>query len=150
MTEQVQSTAATVDRATIAHEFAAHLDGKLEPEKIEAAVQALQATTTSYPANGSVASFIFYLQFQVNVTGGKSFDGKAGGVSTPGGGALIGDVYTDDIDRLYSDTVSFEFQGTSVYTSLLFFDSSSNLLGHFQAGSVSTVNGIGGGSGHWS
>ena len=62
---------------------------------------------------------------------------------------MIGDVYTNDLERLYSDTVSFEFQATPVYTSLLFFDKHSNLLGHFQAGSVSIVTGIGGGSGSW-
>ena len=95
------------------------------------------AATSSYPANGSVASFIFYLQFQVNITsqGGKTFNGKAGGISSPGGGALFGDVYTDDLDKLYSDTHSFEFQSLPVYLSILFFDKDSNLLGHFQSGS---------------
>ncbi len=139
-----------VSREIIAHEFMVATHGKLDPERIDAAMAAITAADTSFPANGSVASFIFYLQFQVNVTGGKSFNGKAGGVSSPGGGALIGDLYTDDIDRLYRDTVSFEFQATPVYTSLLFFDSDSNLLGHFQAGAVSTVAGVGGGSGSWS
>ncbi len=93
---------------------------------------------------------IFYLKFQVNVTGGESFNGNAGGISTPGGGALFGDVYTDNLPNLYANTVSFEFQGTNVYLSILFFDGNSNLLGNFQAGAVSTVTGIGGGSGHWS
>jgi Rhodococcus equi virulence-associated protein len=41
------------------------------------------------------------------------------------------------------------FQALPGYTSLLFFDSSSNLLGHFQGGAISTVSGIGGGSGSW-
>lgn len=135
----------------IAHDFVSKYTGVLEQEKIDAAVSKITLTTTSYPANGSVASFIFYLKFQVIIkNGGKTFDGNAGGISTPGGGALIGDVYTDDINRLYSDTKSFEFNATPVYTSLLFFDNNSNLLGHFQAGAVSTVAGIGGGSGKWS
>jgi Rhodococcus equi virulence-associated protein len=86
----------------------------------------------------------------VNVTKGKSFNGNAGGVSSPGGGALFGDVYTDNIDNLYANTVSFEFQVTPVYLSILFFDGNSNLLGHFQSGAVSIVTGIGGGTGHWS
>lgn len=141
-----------ISREMIARDFKAAMSGKLEKEKIDAVAASLAAPMTSYPANGSVASLIFYLKFQVVVkgTGGKTFDGHAGGVSTPGGGALIGDVYTDDINRLYRDTVSFEFQATPVYTSLLFFDSNSNLLGHFQAGAVSIVSGIGGGSGKWS
>lgn len=107
------------------------------------------ANEAHYNANGSVASMIFYLKFQVNIDNGKSFNGNAGGVSSLGGGALIGDVYTDDIDRLYRDTVSFEFNCTPVYTSLLFFDQHSRLLGHFQSGSISTVAGVGGGSDEW-
>ncbi len=138
------------NREAIANDFVNVTRDILDQEKINDVVETLTSDAESYSANGSVASFIFYLQFQVRVSGGKSFNGKAGGVTSPGGGALIGDVYTDDIDRLYRDTVSFEFQATSVYTSLLFFDSSSNLLGHFQSGSVSTVNGVGGGSGSWS
>jgi hypothetical protein len=134
----------------IANDFRDAMKGKLADEHVEAAVSALLSTTSRYPATGSVASLIFYLKFQVNITGGKSFNGNAGGASTPGGGALFGDVYTDDLARLYSDTVSFEFQGTPVYLSLLFFDKNSKLLGHFQAGAVSTVTGIGGGSGKWS
>lgn len=138
------------NKDTIAHNFTNSVNGKLDKQKIDAAVASLKSTTTSYPAKGSVASFIFYLQFQVTVTGGKTFNGKAGGVSSPGGGALFGDVYTDDINKLYRDTVSFEFQSTPVYLSILFFDGHSNLLGHFQSGAVSTVAGIGGGSGSWS
>lgn len=136
----------------IAQDFTEAMRGKLDDETIASAVSGIsaQAAQAGYAANGSVASLIFYLQFQVNVSGGKTFNGKAGGLSSPGGGALFGTVYTDNLDRLYSNTVSFEFQGTPVYLSILFFDSSSNLLGHFQAGAVSTVVGTGGGSGSWS
>ncbi|MFC8799485.1 VapA/VapB family virulence-associated protein [Streptomyces griseoincarnatus] len=152
MVEQVTGEESpAVDRQAVADGFVRHAHGKLAQDKVDAAAAALLEADTSYPANGSVASFMFYLQFQVTIkNGGKTFNGKAGGLTTPGGGALYGDVYTDDLNRLYSATQSFEFQATSVYTSLLFFDGSSNLLGHFQAGSVSTVNGFGGGSGSWS
>ncbi|HXH96948.1 MAG TPA: VapA/VapB family virulence-associated protein [Gaiellaceae bacterium] len=143
-------TADLATRELITRDFSSSMAEKLEPELIEEAVQRIRAATASYPATGSVVSFIFYLQFQVTVKGGKTFNGKAGGVSTPGGGALIGDVYTDDLEALYANTVSFEFNATPVYTSLLFFDGSSKLLGHFQAGAVSIVAGLGGGSGDWS
>ena len=139
-----------VSKEIIAHDFLVSAHGKLDQDKLDAVVASLKSVATAYPATGSVASLIFYLRFQVNVTNGKSFNGDAGGLSSPGGGALFGDVYTDDIDRLYRDTVSFEFQGTPVYLSILFFDGNSNLLGHFQAGAVSTVTGIGGGTGKWS
>ena len=144
------TTDTTARLTTVAHDFRSSVHGKLEQSKVDAAVAALAAATTTYPANGSVASLIFYLRFKVDVKGGKSFTGNAGGITTPGGGALFGDVYTDDINKLYSNTVSFEFQGTPLYLSILFFDESSNLLGHFQSGAVSTVLGIGGGSGTWS
>lgn len=106
--------------------------------------------TGSYPANGSVASIVFWMKWQCVITGGKTFNGESWGIAFPGGGALIGDVYTDDLARLYANTVSFAFTATPVYTALYFYDGNSNLLGHFQAGSVSTVAGAGGGSGSWS
>ena len=145
-----QKKASSVNKEVIAQEFAARAKGKLAQNQIDSIVKSLSADTGVYPATGSVASFIFYLKFQVNITGGETFNGNAGGLTTPGGGALFGDVYTDNLANLYANTVSFEFQGNPVYLSILFFDSSSNLLGHFQAGAVSTVSGLGGGSGHWS
>lgn len=144
-------TKPTIDRKFIAEDFAAHLAGKLGIEKINSAVKTILETTTHYPATSSVASSIFYLKFQVQVKDGrKTFDGNAGGILTPGSGALIGDVFSDDIDDLYANTDSFQFDATSAYTSLLYFDKNHKLLGHFQSGAVSTVNGIGGGSGKWS
>jgi len=139
-----------VSREIIAHDFHVSMHGKLADKQIEAVKKTLLSTTNAYHATGSVVSMIFYLQFQVNIDNGKSFNGKAGGISSPGGGALIGDVYTDDLERLYRDTVSFEFNCTPVYTSLIFFDSHSNCLGSYQSGSISTVAGVGGGSGKWS
>ncbi|MCK8495194.1 VapA/VapB family virulence-associated protein [Spirosoma sp. RP8] len=139
-----------VDKQTLANDLRTQLQGILEPALVDSAVNQLLTTTNRYPATGSVASMIFYLKFRVDVTNGKSFEGNAGGVSSPGGGALFGDVYTDDIDRLYRDTVSFQFNATPVYTNLNFFDSHSNFLGSFQSGSVSTVLGTGGGKGSWS
>jgi hypothetical protein len=144
------SSTEVASKETIANDFSSRMEGKLDQEKIDAAARSIQADTGSYPAHGSVASFIFYLKFGVTVTDGKTFDGDAGGATTPGGGALFGDVYTDDLNALYSNTVSFEFNATPVYTSLLFFDGNSNLLGHFQAGAVSTIAGVGGGTGSWS
>lgn len=138
-----------LDKKLIAHDFRVAMHEKLEPEHIDEVADALMTATKSYPATGSVASLIFYLKFQVNITDGKSFNGNAGGISSAGGGALKGDVYTDDLDRLYRDTVSFEFQSTPAYLSILFFDGHSKLLGHFQSIALSTVTGVGGGSGSW-
>lgn len=108
---------------------------------------------TAYPANGSLASLLFYVKAQCNINGGKSFNGSAWGVAFPGGGALFGDVYlagASDLNQLYSRTGSFKFTATPVYTAFYFYDSQDTLLGHFQAGSVSIVTGGGGGAGGWS
>jgi hypothetical protein len=144
------SSTEIASKETIANDFSTKWEGKLDQEKIDAAVNKIQADVTSYPAHGALASMIFYVKCSVTVDGGKTFDGNAGGAFTPGGGALFGDVYTDDINRLYSNTASFQLTATPVYVYVLFFDGNSNLLGHFQSGAVSTVTGVGGGTGSWS
>jgi hypothetical protein len=144
-------------REQIATEFREAMSGKLEPEKIEVACKHLLAGASNhYSANGSVMSMIFYLQFQITISDNNAepynhriFNGKGGGISSPGGGALMGDIYTDDLDRLIKDTHSMEFNCAFAYTSVVFFDKSSHCLGSFQSGSVSTVAGIGGGTGKW-
>jgi len=142
-----------VDRQKIATDFRERMEGRLDEEKIDAAANAITSATGVYPAHGSLASFVFYVKVQVVIDNGKTFDGNVGGAFTPGGGALFGDVYTDDINGLYSKTVSCELHSVGLpiaYTGVLFFDGSSNLLGHFQSGAVTTVLGIGGGTGSWS
>ena len=138
--------------AAIAEDFRKHFGSKLEDDKLDVITEYLTSDVVdSYAAHGAVVSMIFYFKVQVSIDDSNdTFNGSGGGVSTPGGGALIGDVYTDDYDELMASTVSFECTMTSVYTSVLFFDSDSNLLGHFEAGSISTTNGIMGGTGSWS
>jgi hypothetical protein len=140
----------SVSKELVAQDFKSSLQGKLEGPQLDAAANAILSSQTKYSANGSVASAIFYLRFQVSIKGGKTFNGNAGGISSPGGGALFGDVYTDDVNALYANTHSFAFQSTPVYLSIQFFDKHSKLLGHFQSGAVSTVAGTGGGTGGWS
>jgi Rhodococcus equi virulence-associated protein len=133
----------------IANDFSQQMQGKLEPHQIEAAVAKLRSNQTKYPTTGNLISAVIYYELNVHITGGKNFHGKAGGISTAGVGALFGDVYTDDLGSLYANTQGFQFTATSVYTSVLFTDGQGNLLGHFQAGAVSTVNGGGLGLGEW-
>lgn len=151
---------ATSNPNQLVGDFEQHFTGQLSDEAVKRAVQGIEKITpnelmaaTAYSANGSLASLVFYVKAQCNINGGKSFNGSAWGVSFPGGGALFGDVYlagASSLDDLYKRTTSFTFTATPVYTAFYFFDSSNTLLGHFQAGSVSTVTGTGGGSGNWS
>ena len=101
------------------------------------------------PGQGTIISGIFYNHVQVRADG-HIFTGNGGGLMTPGAGGFWGDLYTNDLPKLLHDTVSYEVNATGVYTNINFFDSSSHLLGHLQAGAVSTVTGIGGGTGSWS
>lgn len=130
-----------IDKRVIAQEFAARAKGKLKPTQIDSIVEALVADTAAYPAAAS-----FFPKIQVAITGGETFHGGPGGVP----GTATGDVYTESLAALYGDTVSYEYQGTPIYLSILFFDSSSKLLGHFQGVPTSVVIGVGGGGGHWS
>ena len=136
----------------IAQDFYNNFKGKLEDEQLDQVVQEIKCTENKYHTQGSLICAVFY--FRVTVGGyddvKKQFTGNGGGGGLPGAQALIGELYTSDLERLYRDTDSFQFTVTPVYTSVLFFDKSSRLLGHFQAGAVSTpTGGIGGGKGSW-
>ena len=145
------SETATVSGEQISKDVSSLLQGKVQQSAIDSSVQVLAAASnTAYGANGSIASLIFYMKCQCVVSGGKTFNGSAWGISFPGGGALMGDVYTSDINALYANTVSFTLICTLVYTTFIFNDANGNALGSFQAGSISTVTGTGGGSGSWS
>lgn len=138
-----------VDRYRIAEDFRTAMNGILADEQISAAMHTMLTTTTSYPAKGNVVSMIFYLQFQVIISGGRTFEGKGGGISWPGAGALFGELFTSNLERLYQHTVSMQFHVTPAYANLNFFDTQSNLLGNFYSGSIAMVQGVGGGYGKW-
>ena len=145
------SETATVSGEQISQDLSSLLQGKVHQDAINSSVQVLSSSSnTSYGAKGSIASLVIWMKCQCTVTGGKTFDGSAWGISVPGGGALFGDVYTSDINALYANTVSFTLVCTPVYTTFIFNDVHGNALGSFQAGSISTVSGTGGGSGSWS
>ncbi len=120
------------------------------PQEIAAAIVSMTFMADRYPTKGTVASRVFYLHFQVQTEGGKMFNGRLPDISSPAGGTMEGDLYTNNIDRLYRDTVDFEFQSNSIYTSLLFFDYRGHLLGHFKGSPLLSHGGIGVGTGKWS
>lgn len=151
---------ATRSASRLADDFKTAFASTMSPDAMQRTLDILSRitapqlmATSALPANGSLASLLLYVKAQCNINGGKSFNGSAWGISFPGGGALFGDVYLADgvsVNDLYAKTGSFKFTATPVYTAFYFYDASDNLLGHFQAGSVSTVTGVGGGAGGWS
>jgi Rhodococcus equi virulence-associated protein len=138
-----------VSPETVAREFPERMRGKLDDDKVEAAVTAWDASTKHF-ATGDIVSFIFYQKVHVHIQGGKHFEGNAGGLASPGGGSLVGDVYADDLETLYRDTIAFSFYASPLYVTVEFWDGNSKLLGHYQAGGLSSVGGPGGGTGGWS
>jgi hypothetical protein len=142
--------APTLDRKAIAQEVAAALKDKLSQHQ----VTAIHTQLTTWPkvasGNVNVASFIFYQQWQVNINGGKTFNGKSGGLAGPGGGVAFGDLYADSLDNVYRNTQTFMFTSVGgVYITVQFFDQNHTCIGTFQAGGIGTVAGIGGGTGSW-
>lgn len=144
--------ASNVDRRLIAHDFQNATHGKVDEKIVQSAIAELldDTATNMYAASCGVASLAFFVKFKLNCThDDKTFDGTSGAVASAGPGMMWGTIYTKDIDRLYQHTHAFEWQGTYVYMSILFFDHHHNLLGHFQSGGASTIIGMGGGTGSW-
>jgi hypothetical protein len=150
------SKSVSPNAAAIARDFAATFGGKMDQPKIEAVVTALNTATTKYSAGAIVAGAIVY--YHVKVTPPidpptppfvKTFNGDAGGVGGLGAWGGGGDVYTDDLARLYRDTASFYFVAGLVYLGVEFFDSNHRLLGHFEGGGIGLMA-AGGGTGSWS
>lgn len=145
--------APALDRSQAAQDFTSIVQGHMPDDHIANAVSAMQAADTAYPiSNGSIIGGVFYVRVTAAITvNGRvyNFYGNGGGLFTPGGGALMGDIYTSDAVRLVTTTVSFQVNATPVYVNVNFFDNSSNLLGSLHTGAVSTVVGIGGGTGSW-
>jgi hypothetical protein len=138
-------------RKEAADAFRAAFADKLGEEKTDQIIETMLSADTAYATNGAIVSGVFWVQVNVDAWDGqtKAYVGEGGGVFTPGGGALIGAVYTDDLEGLLANTTRFEVNAAAAYTSIVFFDEDSNCLGSYQSGSVSTVIGVGGGKGSW-
>src|SRR5271165_6963874 len=118
MSEQKRTTTATFDEEAILRDYRRAHKGTLTDAQIEEGAKSLSealkaaakqtAAQTKYAANATIATTFAWVHIGVTVSGGKSCIGDGGGVFGLGGGGFWGDVYTDDIERLYRDTVSFQ------------------------------------------
>lgn len=108
------------------------------------------SSSQSYAADGNVASFVFYNLLNLKVNGGKSFEGKAWGVSTPGGGKLIGFLTTNDISALYARADSFLVNMAPTYSEIVFSESNGDAGGYWRGNAIATTVGSFGGTGSWS
>jgi hypothetical protein len=141
-------------RVQIAQDYRKLFAGTLDEEFVNKTAEAIEAAPLAaaavYPANGAIASMIFWLRCRCNIDNGKSFVGDAFGIAVPGGSALFGDVYTDDLNKLYSATEKFTLIAAIAYTTFIFHDGNGTVLGSFQAGALGTTTGTAYGSGSWS
>ena len=125
------------------------LRGKIDDQEVEKTLKAIRNPAAAYSTGGSVLCAVFYWRIWLTLRG-TNFYGNAGGIGGLGGGSTNGDIYTDDINKLFRETVSFQFNSAFVYLNVNFFNAHSQLLGNYQGGGVGICGGTGGGSGYWS
>ena len=135
-----------------ADEYLKSLREKYDANKItDQTASFKKEATNKYPAVGSFISAALYYHFWLNLKNQNNhFEGNAGGIGLPGGGAMVGDIYTDDLNRLLKDTDGFQFGTTPLYFEITFFSKQHDYLGTFQAGGIAVNLGTGGGNGSWS
>ena len=127
--------------------------GKTDDKILDDTLQKMRASNTAYYASGSIVSIFFYAKVTLDLDGkdrSGHFEGNSYGPCTVGGGKYWGDVYTDDIDKLFEKTDSFTVTSNNVYICVLFHDKDGTLLGHFQGGGFSISGSTCSGNGSWS
>lgn len=138
------------DLSAVAKDFQASMKDVMNQAQIDKILSEMASFTNKYAAQCHIASTIFYVFIAPAVEGGRNgVDGHGGGLFTPGAGGSWGHLYTDDIERLYRNTVSYQVNAAAAYLNVNFFDGHSNFLGHYQGGGVGTVVGVGGGTIRW-
>ena len=142
----------TDHQRAIGEGFRRSVKGILSDEKIGQIIAELNTAETSYTAAGGLGGFLFYMHIGMDVyVSGRnhSMDADAGGFFGFGASRLDGQLRSSDFPRLFAATRGIHFEIAVPYASILFFDSGSNFLGHFQGTAAGTQVGIGGGSASW-
>ncbi len=110
----------------------------------------LQGVETAYEATGNIACAVIWARVQARlIDRNMHFQADTWGGGSPGGGALFGHIYTDNVDELLQNTSKVLVYACAAYTAFVFQNRVERVLGHFQAGSVSTVAGFFKGDGRW-
>jgi hypothetical protein len=119
--------------------------------RTDASLEVIPISVNTYPAYASFPWFDFTYFFNINFYAQveKSFSANVFGMGGPLNGKASGNIHTKHIQRLLTETVSYNFNGTENDFNLNFFDENSNLLGNFSCDSF-LLFGVGGGVGSWS
>jgi hypothetical protein len=154
----MSDTASRSDRQLkdMADSSEAWLRGKIDDAEVDKTVSLIAASSqlASEGITGVQATVIctfFYWRVTLDTPDRQHhFVGNGGGIGGLGGGMATGALYSDDFARLYSSSVSFQFNAALPGLNINIFDGNSNFLGSFIGGGLSTCLGTGGGSGSWS
>lgn len=141
----------SVDGGQVAADFREAFDGKLPQAVLDTALAHLASRPLIAASNTDAVLTIGGLvgtQVECAVTGGPTFRGR--GWALPFIGQSRGSIYSNDLERLYSQSTSFTIVTTPVYVSMIFLDDAGNALGSFQGGTIATSAGSFGGTGSWS
>jgi hypothetical protein len=77
------------------------------------------------------------------------FKGAAGGLVGLLFAGLEGHVRSKDYERMLRETRRFQLTTTPLWTSVVFLDKHSKVLGNYQAGTIACMIGLSGGKGKW-
>ncbi|PHM58993.1 VapA/VapB family virulence-associated protein [Xenorhabdus sp. KK7.4] len=129
-----------------------YTEGKLEAELIDKTIKEITSLgIEGYQATVSyVGKFIKQIFNIVVEDHHEVFRGESWGISSIGVGASEGWIWTDNLDKLFSDTTHFKFVGNSLVLGITFQSADLSPLGVFTGLGISLVTGIGSGSGNWS
>lgn len=138
-------TAAMVTAVTVAMS----LFGGLSSASAQPVSSAKTSSTIRIPGvGGTYQCGVFFFGFELQ-NGSRQYVGHGGGLGSVGGAVFVGDIYTNDAERLYRETVSFQVNAASPYVNINFFNRNAENLGSLHAGGVGVCAFLGGGSGRW-
>jgi Rhodococcus equi virulence-associated protein len=130
----------------IVNEYEDFFHGSLMPAKQNNAVKSTKYLAKA-PFNWVDFSYSFTINFyDANIC--KSFEANIFGMGGALNGTAGGFISTENLERLFSNTVSYHFNGTESDFIMNFFDENSNLLGNFKCENF-VLFGVGGGVSKW-
>ncbi len=135
-------------KAKIIADFEKKYRGKGDDDTLDYIITSIKECDLSYHANGSVISAFFYNRVTVDCEG-RHFVGNGGGIGFLGGGALVGDIYTDNKEKLFNETAHYFITLVPEYACVIFCDKDWKSLGALHSLAISVTPADGVGDGKW-
>ncbi|KAJ7516324.1 hypothetical protein O6H91_22G053600 [Diphasiastrum complanatum] len=135
------------------------MQGKMDPDRLEAAVRSIKQTHLQYSVTGHVKKncrCLLEFNVHIDVPCGKVFQGSAEKFCMdPREEMIVGNLFLveNGLEQLYENTVSFEFYSCdskySNHSYVCFLDWNDNVLAFIEARPLPTIPGSGKGRGQW-